>query len=373
MRIKSFGIFPAIAIVILSVGLVNHVLSIPLLLNIAYRDAWISVLVAILIMLPWLAFPLYGVIRKLERKPIDQWLKQRLHPVIAWTVIGCFLLLLLSIALETLIVTASWTATTYLPNTPPFVIAIVFLGLCLYASVSGMRTIAYMSCLLLPLVVFLGDFVMTTNMPHKDYLYLLPMLENGMPQVIKASIISMTAFSEMFTLLFIQHHLKGDFKRWHLILVALFLTLITIGPLIGAISEFGPIEAEKMQYPAFAQWRLVSIGRYFEHVDFLAIFQWLSGSLIRLSLALHIITEFSPFGRLRRRWIFPSLLAAAMAAPAYYGIHNMLIYYEVLRWKYQYIGYFSIGLVILVWGISFQKRNGNDPLLKNSSEEDVMK
>jgi spore germination protein KB len=208
MRIKSFGIFPAIAIVILSVGLVNHVLSIPLLLNIAYRDAWISVLVAILVILPWLAVPLYGIVRKLERTPIDRWLKQRLHPVIAWIVIGCFLLLLLSIAIETLIVTASWTATTYLPNTPPFVIMIVFLGLCLYASISGIRTIAYMSCLLIPLVVFLGDFVMTTNMPHKDYLYLLPMLENGMLPVIKASIISITAFSELFTILFIQQRFQ---------------------------------------------------------------------------------------------------------------------------------------------------------------------
>lgn len=372
MNVKPFGILPAIAILILSVGLVNHVLSVPLLLGAAHRDAWMCVWAAMLIVLPWTAIPLFGAIKKMKQLPIDQWLLQRLHPVIAWILIAVFLLDLLLIAYETLIVTSSWTATTYLPNTPPFVIEIVFLALCLFAAGSGLRTIAYMSCLLLPLVVLLGDFVMSANMPHKDYRYLLPMLENGISPVILGANRAITAFSELFMLLFIQHHIKGTFKCWHLIVLVLFLALLTFGPITGAISEFGPVEAEKMRYPAFSQWRLVSIGRYFEHVDFFAVFQWLSGALIRLSLAIHIITEFGPLRRMKRKWMMTALLAVVLAVPAIFGINNMLFYRLVLQWTFDYLGLFMLFLVVCVWGASFLKKKQGKQQPKKSDAEEVM-
>ena len=43
---------------------------------------------------------------------------------------------------------------------------------------------------------------------------------------------------------------------------------LTLGPLIGAITEFGPNEATKQRYPAYEEWGLVTIGRYIEHLDF---------------------------------------------------------------------------------------------------------
>lgn len=372
MNVKPFGILPAIAILILSVGLVNHVISVPMLLGAAHRDAWMCVWVAMLILLPWTAIPLFGALKKMKQIPIDQWLLQRLHPVFVWLLITVFLADLLLIAYETLIVTSSWTATTYLPNTPTFVIEIVFLALCLFAASSGLRTIAYMSCLLLPLVVLLGDFVMSTNMPHKDYRYLLPMLENGISPVIQGANRAITAFSELFTLLFIQHHIKGTFKRWHLILLVLFLALLTFGPITGAISEFGPAEAENMRYPAFSQWRLVSIGRYLEHVDFFAVFQWLSGALIRLSLAIHIIAEFGPVRRLKRKWISTALLAIVLAVPAYFGTKNMMLYRLVQQWTFSYLGLFMVFLVVCVWGASFLKKKQGNKQLKKSDAEEIM-
>ncbi|MBD2867558.1 endospore germination permease [Paenibacillus arenilitoris] len=374
MIIKPFGRLPAIAIMCLSVGLINHVLAGPLLLDVAFRDSWMSVLAALLFILPWLAIPLYGVLKKMNRMPIDKWLLQRLHPAIAWALLGCFLLILFIIALSTLIITSSWTATTYLPNTPPIVIAAVFLALCLFASVSGLRTIAYTSCILLPLVVLLGDFVMSANMPHKDYRYLLPMLERGVRPVIQASLTSVTAFSELFVLLFIQHHMKRTLTRTNLVLLALFLALISIGPVIGAVAEFGPIEAEKMRYPAFTQWRLVSIGRYFEHVDFFAVFQWLAGALIRLSLCLQILEEFGPLRRLKRNWIFPSLLGVLLIVPTYFGLNNMMTYRDLLKWHFEKVGLIAFGLVVLVWAAGFLKARGKGgKKRRHSGTEEGMK
>ncbi|WP_168122723.1 endospore germination permease [Paenibacillus sp. HB172176] len=356
MKIKPFGIFPALAMMILSVGLINHVLIVPIVLEYAHRDAWIAVLAALIVALPWTAIPLFQLLKKLNHKRLDHWLKERIHPLIVNVVMFILITITLLIGSETLIITTSWTGTTYLPNTPALPIIIVFLGLCVFAASKGLRTIAYVSCLILPPVVLMGDFVLSANMPHKDYRYLLPVMEHGLSPVFTAVTSALTAFSELFALLLIQHHLKKSFKRWHLIALVLFLALLAISPIIGAITQFGVEESEKMVYPAFAQWRLVNIGRYFEHVDFFAIYQWLSGALIRLSLSLYIVVEYTPIHRLKRKWIGYSILSVLLAAHANYFNHDMFHYGKILKYSFQYTGVIMMFIIVLLYGSSFLKR-----------------
>jgi len=360
MKVKPFGILPAMFMMILSVGLVNHVLVVPLLLDTAKRDAWIAVLIALVIVLPWGIFTVFGILKRMNGMPIDGWLMQLLPRFLARTFLSIFLLTQLFIAFETLIMTASWTATTYLPNTPSIVVCTVFLSLCIFASVSGLRTIAYVSCILLPVVVLLGDFVMSANMPHKDYHYLLPMFENGTSPLFKGIFYILTTSCELFGFMLIQHHISGKFKRWQFLVLVLFLSLLTIGPVIGAIVEFGPVEADKMRYPSFSQWRLVSIGKYFEHVDFFAIFQWMSGALIRIALSIHIISEFWPLRRLKQKWISPTVLGVIILVTSGAGIKNMLLVRTALHASFQYTGIIVMALTITIWVVSlFRKQPGD--------------
>ncbi|MEV5026019.1 GerAB/ArcD/ProY family transporter [Paenibacillus sp. LPE1-1-1.1] len=356
MKIKPFGILPTMFMMILSVGLVNHVLVVPLLLDAAKRDAWISVFGELAIVLPWAVFPIYGILKRMNGMPVDKWLRGFFPGWIAMLLLAIFLLAQLCMALETLITTASWTATTYLPHTPSVVVCAVFLGLCLFASVSGLRTIAYASCILLPIVVLLGDFVMSANMPHKDYHFLLPMLENGISPVLYGILFTLTSSCELFGILLIQHHIKGRFKRWHFIFLVLFLAMLTLGPVMGAIAEFGPTEAGKMRYPAFSQWRLVSIGKYFEHVDFFAIFQWMSGALVRLAISIHILSEFGPMRRLQKKWISPAVLGLFILIVSGFGINHMLQFKKLLAMYFQYVGIFIVTVISILWLISLLKR-----------------
>ncbi|CAM4176299.1 spore germination protein (amino acid permease) [Paenibacillus endophyticus] len=373
MKIKPFGILPAMFMLILSVGLVNHVLVVPLLLDVAKRDAWISVLAELAIVLPWVLLPIYGTLKRMNGMAIDKWLAEYIPRWLAAFLIGMLLLVQLCTALETLITTASWTATTYLPNTPSIVVCTVFLGLCMFASISGLRVIAYVSCILLPIVVLLGDFVMSANMPHKDYHYLLPMLERGPMPVLHGVLFCVTSSCELFGLLFIQHHVKGTFKRWHFIVLVLFLALLTIGPVTGAITQFGPEEAEDLRYPAFSQWRLVSIGKYFEHVDFFAIYQWMSGALIRISLSIHILSEFGPMRRLRRKWLSSAVLGVLILIASGIGINHMIFIKELFMVYFQHVGVFVIALTSIIWFVSFFKKGkrakGNTRIAINGSEE----
>jgi spore germination protein KB len=79
------------------------------------------------------------------------------------------------------------------------------------------------------------------------------------------------------------------------------LVVLTLGPLIGAITEFGSVEAEKMRNPAYEQWRLLSIG-HVTRLDFLSIFQWLSGSFVRISLSLFIAGKLFTYKE-NKSWI----------------------------------------------------------------------
>ncbi|WP_042163871.1 endospore germination permease [Paenibacillus gorillae] len=350
--LKPFSLWPVVMMTLLSVGLVNHVIVVPLLLNVAKRDAWLCVPVALIIVLPIVALPLHRVLIKLNGERIDTWMKRRMPRFISWLFIVFFIVISLLVAFGTMVDVVRWTSATYLPETPQLVVCCIFGGLCLYAAIAGLRTIAYISCILLPVVVLLGDFVMSANMPAKDYHYLLPMLENGFSPVLRGALNSLTSFLEITFLLLIQHHFKSRFKAWHLILLTLGFGLLTLGPTIGAITEFGPEEASNMRYPAYSQWRMVKIGDYFEHVDFFAVFQWLSGAFIRIAVPIYIANEFGPFKRLKRQWIGMSAAAMLIVAATCVMLNHMRYYRMLLGYYYSYAWIILFAVLLFLWAIS---------------------
>ncbi|MDV2887964.1 spore gernimation protein, partial [Alkalihalophilus pseudofirmus] len=49
-----------------------------------------------------------------------------------------------------------------------------------------------------------------------------------------------------------------------------------------------------LRYPAYEEWRLVQVGKYIRHVDFLSIYQWLSGAFVRVSISLLLLIDLLP-------------------------------------------------------------------------------
>lgn len=107
--------------------------------------------------------------------------------------------------------------------------------------------------------------------------------------VLKAMIYQGTGMIELIILLFLQHQFKSKFRYRHYLVIVVILTGLTLGPLIGAIVEFGPKQAAMQRYPAYEEWGLARVGTYIEHVDYLSIYQWLSGAFIRITLLLFAI------------------------------------------------------------------------------------
>lgn len=282
------SIFHMTLLVITAVGLKNHVIVIPPLLQTAGRDAWMAVLLMTFLALIW-AFLLIYIYKDMRGQSINTWLEKHIGNKLTRVLllfIGIYLVIMLSVTLKE---TVAWTNISYLIRTPEIILSIIFIIPCFIAAMTSLRTIAVANYYLLGLVIIFGFFVATVNIQFKDYSLLLPLFENGYAPIFKAAIYQGSGLFELVLLLLFQHKFHNELRYRHLVINILILTGLTLGPLVGAITEFGPEEATSQRFPAYDQWALLSIGKFVEHVDYLSIYQWLSGAFIRISLFFYMI------------------------------------------------------------------------------------
>ncbi|MEK4508938.1 GerAB/ArcD/ProY family transporter [Paenibacillus sp. FSL K6-2524] len=338
----AIGTIPLFSIIALAVGLMNHVMVIPSLLQEAKRDAWLSVLAVILPYIIWTLL-LYYIMKKTNQQSIVTWLHENYGTMVSIAFRAFFIAYLLMIIVLTVKDTTVWTHASYLPRTPQLVLSASLVLLCCVAAQSGIRSIAITSGILLPFVVVFGDFVMSANLPKKNYSLLTPVMEHGVEPVLKGCMYVGGGLVELIIILLFQHRMKSNIRPWSLCLLAIFLVILVFGPVTGAIAEFGPFEAAKLRYPAYEEWRLVQVGKYIRHVDFLSIYQWLSGAFVRISIALLLLIDLLPASQNKNmRLIWLTILGIVMVFLVELPISDMQ-YASFLKHVYLPL---SLGLVV---------------------------
>lgn len=309
--IGSIGLLQMSMVMLLCVGMMNHVLIIPLLLDKAGRDAWISVLFTGVPLFIWIPL-LYYILKMTKHQHLFQWVKENYTAWLAWILMIPFLIYLFLMGFITIKETTSWLVTSSLPQTPVIVTSTAFMLLCFIAARLGIKAIAISAGILLPLVIALGYFVSFSNMKFKDYGLLLPFFEHGMIPAFKGMIYAGSGMIEIVILLFLQRHLKANYKIWHLWILGFLFVYLLAGPVTGSIAEFGPYMAALQRFPAFEEWRLVKIGRHLEHVDFLVIYQWTSGAFVRIATVLFLSVDILQVKKQRNKTIVLLLITVLM-------------------------------------------------------------
>jgi len=270
-------------VLLLSVGLFAHVEIIPALLSTLKRNAWISIVPTFLILIIW-SFFLYKIVSITKQQSIIKFIQdngQKYTYYLLLFPIGIYLILNALITARDIIF---WSQLSYMQEYSSFPLAIILFLFCLFCTLSGFFSIGILSSLLCPIVVFLGFFISLANVKKKHYELLFPLLTDGYIPLIKGLLYSSLPVMELFIIIFLTPILKKTISMKQILIAGILILFLMLGPTIGAIIEFGPDQAVKYRYPAFEQWRIISIGRYFSHADFFAVFQWLSGGVIRISL-----------------------------------------------------------------------------------------
>ena len=222
---------------------------------------------------------------------MTEWLTETIGKVPSVVIRYIIAIFLLILSVFTMVEVLEWISATFLPKTPLVLLLLTYSILCVLLATSNLQSIVTVNALVLFWVIIFGFFVAFTNLQVKDYTLLRPFLEHGIQPVLQSAIYPASGFLELSLLLFVQHRVKDPFRWYHFAIMMLILLGLTIGPLVGAITEFGPDEAAKQLYPAYEEWGLVSIGRFFEHLDFFSIYQWLTGAFIRIGLLLFIAID----------------------------------------------------------------------------------
>ncbi|WP_165921224.1 GerAB/ArcD/ProY family transporter [Paenibacillus albiflavus] len=359
---RQINVFQACMIFSLVVGLTSHVIDNSMILNSSGRDAWIAVLFAAVFFLIWCAL-LKFIVQRSDQQPLLYWLKQQTGSVFAWIILVPLLLQIYLFGSVTVSYTVMWTVVNYLPETPVFAISLSLVFLSYWCARYGLNVIAICAGILLPIVIGLGIFVNIANIQHKDYSMLKPILEHGMMPVYKGMMYSAGSFAELIMLLCMQHQLKGKVRLWHLLVLATFLVIITLGPVTAAIAEFGPTEAAKQTTSPYEQWRLVTIGSSIEHLDFFSIYQWLAGAFIRMSLMIFLLAEIIQFQSKKAREWFLFIIAVS------YLLVPLLPISQELFFHFLYHMYFPISLFLIIL-LSFIM--GIIALFTKTSKEDTV-
>jgi spore germination protein KB len=341
---QKISVLQSYMIILLSAGLLNHVIIIPLLLGASGRDAWLVVLLVLICSPVWVGI-LSIILNNMNGMHVRDWLTKHFGRFSSAALIVLYSVLVWFMGFISLKDTTTWTIATYMPQTPMLVLAGTTLIGCFFAAFQGLRTIAILSGILLPFVVILGDLVMTANFQFKDYTMLFPLLENGISPLWKGIPYVAGGLLELSLLILFQHKLtkKPGFKS--LMLICIILSGLTIGPLMGSIAMYGPDEAAHQRYPAFEQWRMVRLGEYVEHVDFFSIYQWLSGMYIRVSLSLLLLSELWKLQKYK--WLPMFLGALFMLVATLLPISDMLFQDLLSQFYFPSFCIFTLGAMFV--------------------------
>ncbi|MED3758290.1 endospore germination permease [Peribacillus frigoritolerans] len=355
-------------IVITAVGLKNHVTILPHLLPNAKRDGWISVLLALGLILIWCLL-LFYIHKSTGQSNIFVWVETNIGMAsgkILSIATSIFFASLAAVSLKEMIV---WTKVSYLPITPPILEIILFTGLCFFLASTNIQTIVITNTFVLTAVIVFGIFVAIANIQFKDFSLLKPIMENGWSPVVSGMIYPLSGLIELIVILFMQQKVHGQLKFKVFTFNAIILTWLILGPLIGSITEFGPLEASRQKYPAFEQWGLVTLGRFIEHLDFLSIYQWLTGAFIRVSFFLFLSLEVLSIKKKRSKTILLLAYSILLIVANAYSFSDVILYHIIGAFVMPITFWFflavSILLSIFVFSSNRRKRRPTSDVQEN--------
>ncbi|RKN74947.1 endospore germination permease [Paenibacillus ginsengarvi] len=350
-------------ILMLSVGISNHVLLIPVLLETAKRDAWIGATASCIPVVIWMLL-IRVIVSRTGNPFIFDWLSSKYGITVRYILLAIVLVYLLCAGFVSFADTVMWTKITYLPRTPKPAIALVLVLLCYFAARAGIRAIAIVSGLLLPGVVVLGYIVAIGNLQYKDYSLLTPLFTQGYMPALRALAYTSGGIFELILIVLLKHHVKSKIRLRGLLIMGFVAIGLTLGPLTGSIALFGPFEAAEQRYPAFEQWRMLTMGKFISHLDFFSIYQWIAGSFIRVSLMLFLAVDMLGIHNPNKRGYVLVGIAVLMLVAASLPFSDVTLLYALTKWYFPGISGLNtiLGIVLLILSLlPAARRKGGEP------------
>lgn len=270
-------------LLLMTIPIMGHVVILPLLLDVAGRDAWIAIIVS----LPpafIFAYAIYKIKKIFPAKSVNDIILICLGKWTGAGLIVIFVLYFLFLTILSFAALVDFVYIVFLPETPRVAIALWFCPFFIYAALKGVKRIALTASLLTFIAMITGHVITLLNTPKKDWNQLLPLLEYGWNPVFIGALALTSIWMELLLLLCVpikNLEQKCFFLLW---VVGILLNgLMMFSTTTGVTTVFGLAQADNFVYPAEEIVRYISLG-FIDRFDVYGLILMLFGVYIRCSL-----------------------------------------------------------------------------------------
>ncbi|MBP2651208.1 MAG: spore germination protein [Firmicutes bacterium] len=248
-----------------------------LMVRIAKQDAWISAIITpifgmLVMLMYWFLGSKYPdeTFVDIIRNILGKWLGLLvgINYVFFYTIIGCHL----PWYIDQFITIAA------LPETPTYIIGLLFMITIVIAELYGVETIARASEIFIILISILFFLAMLLVIPNARIDNLQPIFEHGLTPILKSSIF-LTCFTtcHLVTLMGIYPYNIADIfaAKKSILKGYLFGGFIIFVTIIMSILVLGQNITSKLQYPTYVLAKEINIGKIFTRLEFLIALVWI--------------------------------------------------------------------------------------------------
>jgi len=289
MNVTHISKLQALMLGISSITVTGHLLFIPVVINHAGRDCWLSLLVAALPAL-FIGY-VVGTLSKLyPKETLVDYCRSIAGKWIGTVIATLFLFYFFHDAALSIRGFGEFFTSAITPRTPIMVYFTAIVVLAAYAVRSGLEVLARTNFLFLLVMIPIGILASILTNKEKDYGNFLPILEHGPGPMLMGALNLIALYSSFLVLSMVFPHVNEPAKLRKFSIVTMgVLVVMFLGPVTGPVAVFGGERSMGLSFPTYQLLRDIEVSEL-QRLDILAIFLWSMGSFSKISLYLYAVT-----------------------------------------------------------------------------------
>lgn len=313
---------------------------IPVLLQVAGRDAWLSALLAVPLagMFVYMLWHLRQNVDGEPRSILIQLVGVMSARFLSLAFAGYFFF----VSLLSVVFLTDMVHIYFYPETPISVIVAAFIPFVAFTVRKGIWAIAMTATVFGILTVFTGNSTAFLSFPQKDWSEIQPFLEFGIHPVLWGSLIVLSMWVELLFLLFVPLDSRRNKGKSRIPLSWLFIVLtngyMTASSLLGVVAFFGFDMARNFVYPTAEELNLLSLG-FVDRFSIYIILNLSLGCFVRTSLYYRLTYELMfPFSSRQhvKPWVRNGLMTFALSVMGYAAWFIASDHVRVMQWTEYY-------------------------------------
>lgn len=274
-------------LLIMTLPIMGHVVILPLMLDVAGRDAWISIFLSLPAAFIF-AIAIYRLRLKYPKETISDMLHNVLGKFFGTMLTTVFIIYFLFLTIFSCALLVDFVYIAFLPETPRLAILVWFLIFFVYAAMKGIKRIALTAGILSIIAMVTGHTITLLDTRMKDWSQLQPMFEFGISPILWGSLLLVSIWIELLLLLCVPIKNIREKRMFLLWSIGILLNaLMMFSTTIGSITIFGLGQADNFVYPALESVRIISLG-FIDRFDIYGLLLMAVGTYMRCSLYFRI-------------------------------------------------------------------------------------